>query len=388
MPAVHPFRPYLLPARRARRAGVVLAAACALLTTAGGPASAAAAPRCVPFGAPVSATVAHDEPADGTSELTEYLARGEYRVTRCGRDGRPDVSQTVSPIVDPDGGVSLVTTRRQAPGVVMEALYGDPSEASWAADFRASRAARTAELIAPTVPSPTPPAAVPSSLREPPAKGVKPNGLAGTAAKPNGVAAQAEGLTARAAVAGDACTNSQYVLWLGAWTSRNYGYYINRGRFSWNDNTVTSLAIAHTNWDRTVNSCGLADVTNLNSWHLGSTASTIHTYPDGQSVVDRGNMASIGCVGALACTFVFTDGAGTITETDQRYNEDITFSNVGAAGAYDYMSVGTHESGHSIGLTHANSSDALTMYYAVRAGTTHARSLAKGDVLGLRARYP
>ena len=98
---------------------------------------------------------------------------------------------------------------------------------------------------------------------------------------------------------------------------------------------------------------------------------TIHTYADGLSVTDRGDVASVGCAGALACTFVFTDGAGTITETDQRYNESITFSNVGAAGAYDYQGVGTHESGHSIGLHHANTSDALTMYYSIKAGTTH-----------------
>ena len=185
-----------------------------------------------------------------------------------------------------------------------------------------------------------------------------------------------------------ACSNSQYALWLGGWTSRNYGYYVNRSRFNWNDTTVSSLIVSHTNWDRTSNSCGLSDITNLASWHLGSTASTIHTYPDGRSVVDRGNMSSVGCAGALACTYVFTDGAGTIVETDQRYSDSITFSNVGAAGAYDYQAVGTHESGHGIGLNHANSSDALTMFYAVRAGTTHTRSLAKGDVIGLRTRYP
>jgi hypothetical protein len=377
-PAVHPSRTSLLPAQRARRAGVAVAAACTLLMTAGGPASAAAAPRCAPFGPPVSATVTHEEGSDGTAELTEYLPRGEYRVTRCGRDGRPDVSQTVSPILDPDGGVSLVTTRREEPGVIMEALYGDPTEQSWAADFRASRAARKAATMAPTAPSPTPPSTVPSTLPERPAKGDK----------HTGEPAEGDGLAARAAVAGDACTNSQYALWLGAWTSRNYGYYINRGRFNWNDNTVTSLIVAHTNWDRTFNSCGLADITDLSSWHLGSTAETIHTYPDGESIVDRGSMSSIGCSGALACTFLFTDANGTITETDQRYNDDITFSNVGASGAYDYQSVGTHESGHSIGLTHANSSDAMTMYYAVKAGTTHQRSLAKGDVTGLRTRYP
>ncbi len=383
MPAVSPLRPSLLTARRARRAGVAAAAACALLLAGGGPASAAAAPRCAPFGAPVSTTVTQDARPDGTAEVTEYLPRGEYRVTRCGRNGRPQASQTVSPLLDPDGGVTLVTTRREEPGVVVEALYGDPTERSWAADFRASRAARQADLIEPTVPSPTPPSTVPSSLPEP-----APGPPAAKAGRRQDPPADGEGLTARAAVAGDACTNSQFAFWLGAWTSRNYGYSINRGRFNWNDNTVTSLIVAHTNWDRTFNSCGLADVTNLSSWHLGSTAETVHTVPDGRSVIDRGNMASVNCAGALACTFVFTDVNGTIVESDQRYSDAVTFSNVGAAGAYDYQAVGTHESGHSIGLHHANSSDALTMYYAVRAGTTHSRSLGKGDVTGLRARYP
>ncbi len=379
MPADHPSRPTpSAPAPSRRRLAAALAAGCALLTAAVSVAPAAAAPRCDPPGPPLSATVAHGAQPDGTAEVTEYLPRGEYRVTRCGRDGRPQISETVSPILDPDGGIALVTTKREQPGVVMEALYGDLTEPTWADDFRASRAARRTTTPPPTVPSPIPAAAVPSSLPQPAAE----------ASGRGKDKSDAEGLSARAAVAGDACTNGQYAHWLGAWTSRNYGYYINRGRFNWNDNTVHSLIVSHTNWDRTFNSCGLADVTNLSSWHLGSTAETIHTYADGASIVDRGSVSSVGCAGALACTFVFTNGAGTIIETDQRYSDAVTFSNVGAAGAYDYQSVGTHEAGHSIGLHHANTSDALTMFYSVRAGTTHGRSLAKGDVMGLRTRYP
>jgi hypothetical protein len=381
MPAPAPaFRPSPLHARRPGRAAVALAAACALLGAAAGPAHAAATARCAPPGPPLSANVDHEEHADGSTALTEFLPRGEYRVTRCDRAGRRQVSETVSPILDPDGGVALATTEREEPGVMVDVLYGDPTERSWAADFRASRAARRDATIEPTAPSPVPAAAVPPAPLPPEPARDGPGKAAGQA--------EAGGLTARAAVAGDACTNPQYTLWQGAWTSRSYGYHINRNRFDWNDNTVTSLIISHTNWDRTVNSCGIPDVTNLSSWYLGSTASTVHTYADGISVTDRGDMAAVGCAGALACTFVFTDGAGNIVETDQRFNQSITFSNVGAAGAYDYQSVGTHESGHSIGLHHANSSDALTMFYAVRAGTTHARTLGLGDVIGLRTRYP
>jgi len=134
--------------------------------------------------------------------------------------------------------------------------------------------------------------------------------------------------------------------------------------------------------------CGLTDITNLTSGYVGSTSGTIHSYPDGYSITDKGDLASVGCAGALAWTWNFTNAWGATTETDQRYNQNITFSNVGAAGAYDYESISTHEAGHSIGLDHANTSDALTMYYAIRSGTTHARTLGKGDVMGLRARYP
>ena len=35
-----------------------------------------------------------------------------------------------------------------------------------------------------------------------------------------------------------------------------------------------------------------------------------------------------------------------------------------------------------------SSSNALTMYPSIAAGSTAARTLAKGDVMGLRARYP
>ena len=274
------------------------------------------------------------------------------------------VSQTVSPIRDPDGGLTLVPTETEAPGVRVAALYGDPSEPGWAAAFRASRAGIRATTAPPTAPrsAATPVAGEP----------VDPLPAGGVAA----------------AAATDACTNAQYTLWMGAWASRSYSYRINRSKFNYNDTTVASIEDGHTNWDTTYNGCGLNDITNLTSTYLGSTSAGIHTVADGQSITDRGDLASVGCAGALACTWLFIDGAGNATETDQRFSDDFTFSNVGAAGAYDFESVATHESGHGIGLGHAGSSNALTMYPSITAGSTAARTLAKGDVMGLRARYP
>jgi hypothetical protein len=359
-----------MPRRATTTLSVLASTLCAL--TLATPASAAGRPDdcAAAKQLPAAASLTH---SDGTSEVTAFGPGGGYRVTRCGRDGRALVSETVSPILDPDGGSVLVPTERQVDGATVSMLYGDPADSGWAAQFRAARAEIAAQVIPPTVPGPAPAALdlppQPTEVRQPRAK------------------VRGSGQLARAAVAGDACTNSQFALWESAWGSRTYNYYVNRSRFNYNDTTVASIVDGHRNWDTTYNSCGLNDITNLTSQHLGSTAATIHTYPDGLSVTDKGSVAAI-CPGALACTWLFAGADGRTTETDQRFNEDITFSNVGAAGAYDYESIATHETGHSIGLDHANSSNALTMYFQITSGTTYVRSLAKGDVLGLRARYP
>ena len=344
--------------------GVILAVAftgsAALVQTA--PASAAS--RCSPPDEPMSSATARADRSDG-SEVTEYLPDGGYRVTRCNKDGSLRVSQTVSPIADPDGGMVLVPTERAEPGVRVAALYGDPSERKWAAEFRRTRGERAAAVLPPTS------AVVPA----------------------DGAAALADDANAATAMVGTAaagadCTAGQYAFWPGMWAGRWYSYTANRSRFNYNDNIITSVVAGHRAWDTTYNSCGYADITNLTSSYAGSSTATAHTSPDGTSVVDRGDLVGVGCAGALACTWLFPNGSGVAVETDQRFNAALPFSTVGAAGAYDYQAVATHESGHSIGLDHANSSSALTMFYAIAAGATQARTLARGDVLGLRARYP
>jgi hypothetical protein len=388
-------------APRRRRTAVALSIAglaCACSTAPLALGAAGSQPACAPSDGLRSANIARAVRPDGTSEVTEFASDGGYRVTRCADGGRVVVSQTVSPILAPGGGTVLVPTERAQPGVTVAMLYGDPSDKGWAAEFDRSRATLAAQVIAPTVATATPPVAQPlppavpagagsgapstgTGSGGPPAAGGGTRGPRTPGAAPSG------GQVAVAAVAGDACTNSQFNFWETSWAHADYSYYVNRSRFNYNDTTVDSIVDGHRNWDTTFNSCGLNDITDLTSHHLGSTSETIHTGPDGKSVTDKGSLASI-CPGALACTWLFADETDRTTETDQRFNENITFSNVGAAGAYDYESIATHESGHSIGLDHANSSNALTMYFQIASGTTYQRSLAKGDVLGLRARYP
>ena len=140
-----------------------------------------------------------------------------YRVTRCGADGSAVVSQTVSPIAGPDGATVLVPTERVERGVTVAMLYGDPADPRWAAEFRA-RARRSPRRSSRRRCSPRP---RPPRCRCPAAR-------APTAARPGERADDADPATARAArataplapapagqvavaaVAGDACTNSQF----------------------------------------------------------------------------------------------------------------------------------------------------------------------------------
>jgi hypothetical protein len=351
-------------------------AAVAATTAVVAPAGAQSPGACAPPGNLRTTDVATERHADGTSEITEYLARGEYRVTRCDTEGDLVVSQTVSPIRAPEVDVALVPTEIEKPDVTVSVLYGDPDDPRWAADFRASRAPLRAATIAPTEPIEEKPVALVPSETD--------------AASGSSDALVLGGLFAQAAQSSDACTNPQFRTLGGTFKSRKYNYRINRERFNFNATTSGQIVRGHTNWDATRNSCGLGDVTKLTSHYLGGTSATIHPdFPDGKSVTDKGPMTSIqGCSIAIACTFNFPGDNDTVVETDQRFNSRYSYSNTGAAGKYDVQSIATHESGHSIGLDHADSSSQLTMFFQTLTGTKYLRSLAKGDVRGLRARYP
>jgi hypothetical protein len=145
---------------------------------------------------------------------------------------------------------------------------------------------------------------------------------------------------------------------------------------------------AHHNWNNTDNDCGYGDQNNITGAYGSTSGMTAHSEPDGTSVVDKGNPANIGCNSVdIACTWTMPNGT-SIVETDQRFSTSYAFTNTGAAGAYDYESVGTHETGHSIGLNHVTSSQYLTMYTYAPLNSTEPRTLGRGDILGMRKVYP
>src|SRR5436190_9050371 len=104
-----------------RRSALPLTLIGLALACSAGPAAAASVaagpPSFSPPGGVRSQQVAGAIRPDRTSEVTEFAADGGYRVTRCATDGRVLDTETVSPILGPDGVAVLVPTEREQQGV-------------------------------------------------------------------------------------------------------------------------------------------------------------------------------------------------------------------------------------------------------------------------------
>jgi hypothetical protein len=316
------------------------------------PAVAAAQPACGPNGElqPSARQVATQQDADGSREVTEFFADGAYRVSRCDPGGALTVWMSVGPIADPDLGtvaVPLTVGTRQS---VVSFLAGDASDPEWAADWRAARAGWIAQVLPPT-------------------------------AGPRIEVAPALALRG-------ACSDSAWSRYPGAWPFWVYRWRLNTGAFGRSAATTAAMQWAHLHWDDDYNDCGIGDSNILRSTYAGSTGATSHSVADGVSTIDKGKMSSVGCGGFLACTRDFYSTVYPwFAESDQRFSDAVTWTNAGAPGAYDYESVATHETGHTIGLDHETASAALTMWPSITKGSTAARTLGRGDILGVNSVY-
>jgi hypothetical protein len=198
---------------------------------------------------------------------------------------------------------------------------------------------------------------------------------------------------ARVSQGGDSCTNGQYGYTGLRIFSGYYGYRANLSQMPQGDTSRQEITKGHHTWNDTVNDCSFPDVTNITADYLGTTGATPHSYTDGVNVVDFGSIGNVsgGCggvvAGVLACTWGSTHDGVYFDDIDQRYSTNYPWSPSGAAGSYDIYSVAAHESGHAVGLAHANSSAWLTMYYQASTGSTRWRTLGYGDARGLRCRY-
>ncbi len=147
------------------------------------------------------------------------------------------------------------------------------------------------------------------------------------------------------------------------------------------------------------NVCGLADTIRARARFLAATgreAGIDHlarcTHRDGLNVWDAGDLSSDSVATTCSWSRPVSRGPDRLIEADVRFNiHDYTFTDdpTGACDdAYDIRSVATHEAGHVFGLGHVGSGhDNLTMYPSSFACSATARTLGRGDVLGLRSIY-
>jgi hypothetical protein len=301
------------------------------------------AAACLPFGGLQTDRIARSE-----NTVTEYFA-GAYRETRCDAHGRAERTTTMARILTPTAVAPFVVVSEQTARTRVARLYGDPDEPGWARAWLRTSSRATRDVVPPAAP-------IPADLD----------------------------LRPRVTRADDSCRNGSYRTF-NRWRTRRYSYRVNtrtmRVAFR------RAVVRGHTAWDRTRNPCGYRDQDNIASRYLGGTRLSIHTRPDGRSVVDRGKLSRCGNAVTLACAWTFTDASGRIIETDQRYGSRWRWSTQGRAGHYDVESAAAHETGHSIGLGHTTTSRYLTMHHQLCAGCTFARSLGRGDIRGLRKLY-
>jgi hypothetical protein len=292
------------------------------------------------------------------SEVTEPLANGGYRITRCDTQGRETIGMTVLPMADTGGTRHLlpaVIVRRKS---IVAPVYGDPvRDTRYRPVFH--RALR--KLLASVLPR-TPGRA----SRDP---NFAPRDVFATAA------------------AKSACDDKTHAESPGSWPDNRYAWRWNAMSFGENSSTRTAFKKAHEQWDKTVTDCsGLKDITHFTTTYDGTT--TRHAgVTDGVNTVDKADLSKSACgSAAIACTWMWRVG-DSYTETDTRFATDVKWSNKGASGSYDYQGIGAHEFGHSIGLSDLDDSGKLTMHFQGTLGYTGQRTLGRGDILGARELY-
>jgi hypothetical protein len=308
--------------------------------------------------------VVHGTWTDGT-ETTEYFGEGDYVLSRCDAAGALVVEQEVATIVLDNGQEIPVEEGRLDResgahywGHYM--LYPDPSGTTPAFWTDAAEG-----VISPT-----------------PYQGDMPS-----SALALGVETPDRG-----------CESRQYVSKRWRWNF-NPRYRIHRGSLPDGAKSKRRILQAHEAWNETGDSCHMKDTTDFRMIFDGLTDARINLSDD-RDTIDFGALGEIGCKpSALACAnpggFMNDNGQLVLDEVDIRFN-----SNPGANGwysgigtppstKYDLRSTATHEAGHKLGLGHVPSSNdqAMCSFRCARPGLTFRRTLGRGDVRGMRARY-
>jgi hypothetical protein len=160
------------------------------------------------------------------------------------------------------------------------------------------------------------------------------------------------------------------------------------------DSVELVLRRSTNNITRSRNDCSISDEVSAANSYAGRTDRRANVgsdgacgSPDGTNVVSFGSLPT--GVLAVTCTWFNTSGA---VESDVRLTTSsrwYTSRPSGCTSRFSLESVMTHERGHSFGLGHVSERDhgRLTMSTKIGPCDDSARTLGRGDVIGLRSIY-
>lgn len=162
---------------------------------------------------------------------------------------------------------------------------------------------------------------------------------------------------------------------------------------------INNIGAAVNNITGATNDCDMPDNVSASASYGGTSGGTSSvqgttcTAADDKSLVNFGDLAADTL--ASVCASYYTDRTPYRFHTgDMKINKnDFTWTVKGAAvacsGLYDLQAVVTHEWGHVFGLAHVSESKHPTLTMSSKADPCDSspRTLGRGDVLGLQARY-
>ncbi len=142
-------------------------------------------------------------------------------------------------------------------------------------------------------------------------------------------------------------------------------------------------------WSAAIQAGGAAWSDAGSTFRLNYVGSTNRTGPtlDGYNVICQDDLGGGGTIAANY--YWYNRRTKIVSENDIVFNSRLPWSTNGAPGYYDVQDIGTHEMGHDLVLNDLYKSyqSYLTMYGYGSTGDTTKRSLADGDIAGIKYIY-